>query len=83
MWFFLFLKKIQHIMSTQEILKGLNRSEKEYLYKQLRKELGGVPQLEKVRSDQNRELRILCPHCDCARAVIRPSMISQARPCRD
>lgn len=52
-------------MTVQEIMISLSNLEKADLYKRLRKELGAIPQLEKVKSEQNKALKILCPHCHC------------------
>ena len=50
-------------MTIQEIVNTLNISEKEDLYKLLRKELGTVPELEKIKTEQTKEIRTICPHC--------------------
>ena len=50
-------------MTVQEILTILSSTEKEALYNLLRKELGAVPQLEKIKAEQNKKLKVICPHC--------------------
>ena len=50
-------------MKIHEILNGLNVSEKEQLYNLLKKDMGVIPQLNKVKSTLNEEQKILCPHC--------------------
>jgi transposase-like protein len=50
-------------MTIQEIVNKLSSREKEDLYKLLGKELGAIPQLEKIKGEQNKEIKIFCPHC--------------------
>lgn len=47
----------------QEILNNLNSLEKKKLYELLRKDIGVIPQLEKVKSELNQDQKVLCPHC--------------------
>ena len=50
-------------MRIQEIIKELNSKEKEELYNLLRKEISAIPQLEKLKTEQTSESKIICPHC--------------------
>ena len=50
-------------MKMQEILNNLNSLEKKKLYELLRKDIGVIPQLEKVKSELNQDQKVLCPHC--------------------
>ena len=50
-------------MKIQEIINDLTTSEKKQLYALLRKDMGVVPQLDKIRTELNKEQKNLCPHC--------------------
>ena len=50
-------------MEIHEILTSLDLSEKKRLYALLKKEIGLVPQLDKIKTELNKDQKILCPHC--------------------
>jgi len=50
-------------MTAQEIVKGLNSEGQKELYNLLRKSLGVIPQLEVVKAEQTKRIKITCPHC--------------------
>ena len=50
-------------MNIQEILNSLDASEKEQLYVLLKKDIGLVPQLDKVKNELNNDQKVICPHC--------------------
>jgi len=50
-------------MQIQEILSGLDLSEKKKLYDLLKKDMGFIPELDKIKKDLNKDQRVLCPHC--------------------
>lgn len=52
-------------MTVIEMVKGLSGYEKQFLYDLLKKDLGSTPQLEEVRAEQNKEVKVVCPHCHC------------------
>ncbi len=41
----------------------MDSNEKEQLYILLKKEIGIIPQLDKVKSNLNKDYKVLCPHC--------------------
>ena len=51
-------------MNIQKLIKDLSTSEKSSLYDLLRKDLGFVPQLEKIKLELNQDQKVLCPHCE-------------------
>ncbi len=50
-------------MKIQKIINKLSVSEKKQLYALLKKDMGVIPQLDKVRFELNQEQKVLCPHC--------------------
>ncbi len=50
-------------MEIQEILNNLDLSEKKHLYALLKKEIGLTPQLNLIKTELNKDQKILCPHC--------------------
>lgn len=50
-------------MKLQEILKSLNHKEKVQLYKLLERDISETPQFSEVKFSQNKEQKLLCPHC--------------------
>lgn len=50
-------------MQIQEILSGLDLSEKKELYDLLKKDMGFIPELDKIKKDLNKDQKVLCPHC--------------------
>jgi len=50
-------------MQIQEILSGLDLSEKKKLYDLLKKDIGFIPELDKIKKDLNKDQKVLCPHC--------------------
>ena len=50
-------------MQVEEILSNLNLPEKKQLYDILKKDLGYIPELAKVKNDLNKDQKVLCPHC--------------------
>jgi len=54
-------------MEIQSILKGLTISEKGQLYNFLKKDLELIPQLDKVKTNLNKEKKLLCPHCQSSK----------------
>jgi len=55
--------EIKQYMKIQEILNSLGSTEKEQLYVLLKKDIGIIPQLDKVKNELNNDKKILCPHC--------------------
>ncbi|MCK9499979.1 MAG: IS1595 family transposase [Bacteroidales bacterium] len=53
-------------MKIQEILNNLDLSEKKKLYSLLKKDIGLTPQLDSIKSELNKDQKILCPHCHSA-----------------
>jgi len=50
-------------MQLQEILSGFDFSEKKKLYDLLKKDMGLIPELDKIMKDLNKDQKVLCPHC--------------------
>ncbi len=50
-------------MDINKILKQLTTDEKEQLFVLLKKDIGSIPQLDKIKSKLNQDQKILCPHC--------------------
>jgi len=50
-------------MQIQEILTSLDLSEKKQLYKLLKKDIGVVPQLDRIKTELNKDQKVFCPHC--------------------
>ena len=50
-------------MQIQEILNSLDLSEKKKLYALLKKEIGFIPELDKIKTELNKDQKVLCPHC--------------------
>jgi len=50
-------------MKTHDIFTSLNSLEKEQLYTLLKKDIGVIPQLDKIKSELNQEQKVFCPHC--------------------
>lgn len=50
-------------MKVQDILNSLDINEKEQLYELLKKDIGIIPQLDKIKGDLNNDQKVLCPHC--------------------
>lgn len=50
-------------MQLQEIVNGLDLSEKKILYGLLKKDIGLIPELDKIKKDLNKDQKVLCPHC--------------------
>jgi len=50
-------------MQIQEILSSLDLSEKKKLYDLLKKDMGFIPELDKIKKDLNKDQKVLCPHC--------------------
>jgi len=51
-------------MGVQELISRLDAKEKSELYALLRKDLGIVPQLDKIKAKLNQDQKVLCPHCN-------------------
>jgi len=51
-------------MRVENIISSLAITDKERLYELLKKDLGIVPQLEKIKSAINNDYKIICPHCE-------------------
>lgn len=50
-------------MDIQEILSHLDLREKKKLYTLLKKDIGIIPELDKIKSELNKDQKVLCPHC--------------------
>ena len=50
-------------MQIQEILDSLDLPKKKELYALLKKEIGLIPELTKVKKELNKDQKVLCPHC--------------------
>lgn len=50
-------------MDLQEILSSLDLVEKKKLYTLLKKDIGIIPELDKIKSELNKDQKVLCPHC--------------------
>ena len=50
-------------MQIQEILSSLDLSEKKKLYDLLKKDMGFIPELDKIKKDLNKDQKVLCPYC--------------------
>jgi transposase-like protein len=50
-------------MQIQEILDSLDLPKKRELYALLKKEIGLIPELTKVKKELNKDQKVLCPHC--------------------
>jgi transposase-like protein len=50
-------------MKLQEILRGLDLSEKKELYNLLKKDMGFTPEFDKIKKELNKDHKVLCPHC--------------------
>ena len=50
-------------MQIQEILDSLDLSEKKELFTLLKKDIGFIPELDKIKTELNKDQKVLCPHC--------------------
>jgi len=50
-------------MEIHEILSSLDLSEKKRLYTLLKKDIGLIPELDKIKAELNNDQKVLCPHC--------------------